>query len=879
MINSKKVKILGILFFILGLFYAPKMALAYNEYQKCDSGTTCTVGEFLYDDSYVPIATANCTFTSRYPDGSLFVNSDAMDSQSDGWYSYLVEATGSAGLYRSQICCTAGADYLCLDKSFKVEASASALTKQDVADAVWDEPRASHTQSGSFGEALQNIVPSASDISTAVWGYSTRTLSAFGTLPSDVWSYSTRTLSSFGTLIADLWNHTDRTITSGGSTTSNTTNNYTTNNNTTNSIDTSSFAKKSDVDSLKNEVIYNQTLLEKMVNKPIIKNYLEEEQDIDIESKLIQSRATMIRLSIDSNLMDSKLGMIDIKWKEMDTKKLTASIKEIETLNSAIIEGTKKMKESWSFPQAESLYFQASALKSRITIVQNELLVEEKPRIVLDDINSLNNSLDGFISLLGLPKDTSEKQTLFGRINEIKELADTFDLYSSDADKLLSEWKKYQVADIQEKTNKLAENLAKVNKLPNSLTVSSAKYEDSLSKKLKNRVLSIKATIQANKILLAKNTEKPFSNSWLEEGSVVFKTLLTNPSSRITQEVPLKYYLPVEIKKEVILDIDNGLKVEYDVEKKQLYVEGAFTLGPSESKIVSVRTQDIWSIGVEAVESLRHQAEELSKPLEKTSYFGQGVTIKSNIDVALDKILTDQKSAITPEAKIRSYYEAQIAIKSVKDQLGKLQDLVTQSGSFGSMAGFVGGAQAIAVWGIIIIMIAGFVFLVIYMKVLQGKKLTTEPVKEKKVKKNKKTHKPELSGFSQGQLIRFAAIFFVLGSVMSSLTSFAIFKATIKEKPNKTVSQVKDSFVSPVPDREVLGVSSEVKNKKEPLIITVDDLKGDILRIRETPNGKIVENARSGDEFNYIEEKDGWVRVELKDGTGWVNKDFVTIEK
>lgn len=832
--NSKITKILIFLFVVLALLGAIHSVNAAVQYQKCFKNGNCTVGEFLYDDSYVPIATANCVLTSRFPDSSVFLNSIDMDSASDGWYSYSFIATGSAGLYRSKICCTAGSDYLCLDKTFEVEASSSALTKQEVADAVWDEPRASHTQSGSFGQALQNIVPSASDIATAVWGYSGRTLNNFGTLPSDVWSVSTRTLSSFGNFISSILENDS----------------------------TESIATQGDIVAVKSEIEDTRELLEQVVNKPIINNFLEEEHDIDLESKLIQSRATMAKLSVDSNLMDSKLGLIDVKWKEMDTNKLKTSIKEIEALNRTIIDGTKKIKESWSFPQAENLFTQASALNNRITIIQNELIVEEKSEIVLDDIKGLSNSLGSFISLLGLPKDSPEKLTLFGKINEVKKLADTFDLYSSDAEKLLFDWKKYQLSEIQEKTNKLADNLAIINRLPNSIKVGGISPKDNLSKKLKNRILSIKATISANKILLAKNTEKPFSNSWLEEGSVVFKTLLTNPSTRITQVVPLKYYLPMEVKKEDVIEVDDDLKIEYDVEKKQFYVEGKFSLEPNESRVVSVRVQDVWEISVESIESLRRQAEELSKPLEKTSYFGQGVTIKSNIDIALDKILFDQKSAITPEAKIKNYYEAQIALKTVKDQLSKLQDLVAQSGSFGSMAGFVGGAQAIAVWGIIIIMIAGFVFLVLYMRTLQGKNLFVEPVKTRKLKENDERMHPNY--------IRLAIVFFFFGSVISSITSIVVFK--MLNKPN---SQIKASniIVSPVPEEKVLGTAEEKKS----LIVIVKDLEGDILMIRENPDGKIVNSARSGDQFNFVEEKNNWVRIELKDGTGWVAKKYIEI--
>ena len=157
-----KIKVKQLVLFLslvyLVLFGATYSINAAVQYQKCYKEDNCTVGEFLYDDSYVPIATASCVLTSRFPDSSIFLNSVDMDSASDGWYSYSFTATGSAGLYRSQICCTAGTDYLCLDKTFEVEASSSALTKQDVADAVWDESRSAHTQLGSFGEALQNNI-------------------------------------------------------------------------------------------------------------------------------------------------------------------------------------------------------------------------------------------------------------------------------------------------------------------------------------------------------------------------------------------------------------------------------------------------------------------------------------------------------------------------------------------------------------------------------------------------------------------------------------------------------------------------------------------------------------------------------------------------
>lgn len=48
--------------------------------------------------------------------------------------------------------------------------------------------------------------------------------------------------------------------------------------------------------------------------------------------------------------------------------------------------------------------------------------------------------------------------------------------------------------------------------------------------------------------------------------------------------------------------------------------------------------------------------------------------------------------------------------------MDSLKVLVTQASSSGSIFGFIGGAQAVGVWGIIIVIAAGFVFLAIYMK-------------------------------------------------------------------------------------------------------------------------------------------------------------------
>lgn len=66
--------------------------------QVCAPNATCEIGEFLFDDDYVPITTATCTLTSKYPDATAHLTSQAMTSESDGWYSHTFTAPGTTNL-------------------------------------------------------------------------------------------------------------------------------------------------------------------------------------------------------------------------------------------------------------------------------------------------------------------------------------------------------------------------------------------------------------------------------------------------------------------------------------------------------------------------------------------------------------------------------------------------------------------------------------------------------------------------------------------------------------------------------------------------------------------------------------------------------------
>src|SRR3990172_8294232 len=165
MVTTKHKSLIVVTLAGAALASATGVGAAAGSIQSCTVSTTCTVGEFVYDDSYLPVTGGTCTITSRYPDGTVHINAAAMTGASDGWYSYAFTAPTTTGYYRAQVCCTIGSDYMCLDKSWEVVSAAAS-------------------------------VPSAGDIASAVWGYSSRTMSGFGTLAQDVWNHLPRTLTS-----------------------------------------------------------------------------------------------------------------------------------------------------------------------------------------------------------------------------------------------------------------------------------------------------------------------------------------------------------------------------------------------------------------------------------------------------------------------------------------------------------------------------------------------------------------------------------------------------------------------------------------------------------------------------------------------------------
>ena len=300
---------------------------------------------------------------------------------------------------------------------------------------------------------------------------------------------------------------------------------------------------------------------------------------------------------------------------------------------------------------------------------------------------------------------------------------DTINGSSASLTDLLAKWGSYSATDIYDKVKNLSDQISAVNTVSNvSSILTLAQNQATDQKSLMNSVLALQALLQVNQTLLEQVNDKPIIKTWLENGSEIFKTLITNPSQSISQSVPLSFELPREASSKDVIKIDTGLKVVYNPQQDAYDVVGTYLLAPGETRIVSVEVQDIWKFSPVELDSITKQADELFAPLKGTSNFAQGATLKADITASLDHIRLLTDNATTPEERILAYREGLIDLNKAKSDVSNLKILVNSTGAASNLQGFIGGVQVVGTWGLIIVLIGGFVFLSIYFGFLMRKK-------------------------------------------------------------------------------------------------------------------------------------------------------------
>jgi len=163
-------------------------------------------------------------------------------------------------------------------------------------------------------------------------------------------------------------------------------------------------------------------------------------------------------------------------------------------------------------------------------------------------------------------------------------------------------------------------------------------------------------------------------------GTIKFKIEVSNPSAE-SKVIPLKYYLPIEVKPEYIVD-KGGLEIAYDYQKGIHYCyKNDIDLAPQEKKGFVVGVKDVWVIPEEQIQTLKAHTIKLVQMLKDSEYKEPSGFLGNKIIGELDNIIAIQNNPkASVERHIGDYRTNLTRFDNARKDVAKLERLVIQAG-------------------------------------------------------------------------------------------------------------------------------------------------------------------------------------------------------
>jgi hypothetical protein len=168
-------------------------------------------------------------------------------------------------------------------------------------------------------------------------------------------------------------------------------------------------------------------------------------------------------------------------------------------------------------------------------------------------------------------------------------------------------------------------------------------------KEIMNRLSALQQISDINRQILERTEQKFLISSRYEWGSVKMKITVLNKDTKYPQQVPVKSYLPQEVKPEDVIENKSDFVVAYDSEKQLYFVELPVspTLNASETKEYEITLKDVWVIKDSEIQERKDKSDECLKQLEGKKSYDDGTKLYGYIGQGLDKIVASQKKATT----------------------------------------------------------------------------------------------------------------------------------------------------------------------------------------------------------------------------------------
>jgi len=237
--------------------------------------------------------------------------------------------------------------------------------------------------------------------------------------------------------------------------------------------------------------------------------------------------------------------------------------------------------------------------------------------------------------------------------------------------------------------------------------------------------------------------------------SIILKLMATNPSESRTRNVPVKVYLPKEVKPEDIID-KGDLKVAYDSQQGSYYVYNTYEIEPLGVVEREIELRDIWVIEESELLSIKLEAKKIQEILKNSEFADRVDFLIDSVMEKIEEIESRQRSAHpNPEEHISSYRNNLKLLEAAKSDLAVARSMLGKEKRFSKEA----------VWKLIIFIVvflgvlsSSFYFiwrkqvnLLVGKKEAQARPSEELPKQEEEQKKNPAAHEQDIEKMLGGE--------------------------------------------------------------------------------------------------------------------------------
>jgi len=196
------------------------------------------------------------------------------------------------------------------------------------------------------------------------------------------------------------------------------------------------------------------------------------------------------------------------------------------------------------------------------------------------------------------------------------------------------------------------------------------------------------------------------------EASITLRVVAVNPSEDSNQTVPIKVYLPLEVKPEDVI-YKGDLEIAYDTQQGSYYVFGDFEIKPLEVMEKEVEIKDIWTIEETEIVALRKEAKETFGGFAKTQYADKADALYKGVEKKIKEVEDIQKAPmLNPAQHISNYRYCTTLLSAVKTDLVTAKTLLAEV----TPKGLAKLTWKIIIFIIVFLGVLGFGFFIIWQR-------------------------------------------------------------------------------------------------------------------------------------------------------------------